>query len=68
MLDGVCKLLGVNQLKFWVNYANVPEIGEPMVCVIFAVRINEFWFTTVVDKVDLAKLQFNFGLGEVKSG
>ena len=61
-LDGACKLLGVNQLIFWVYYANIPEIGEPMVCVILAVRINEFGFTTVVDKADLAKLQFNFGL------
>ena len=68
MLDGAGKLLRVNQLIFWVNYANVPEIGEPMVHVILAVRINEFWFTTVVDKVDLAELQFDFGLREVKAG
>ena len=68
MLNGACKLLGVNQLIFWVNYANVPEVGELMVCVILAVGINEFRFTAVVDKADLAKLQFNFGLQEVKAG
>ena len=62
MLDGTCKLLRVNQLIFWVNYANVPEIGEPMVRVVLAVGITKFGFTTVVDKVDLAKLQFDFGL------
>ena len=62
MLDGACKLLWVNQLIFGVNYANIPEVGESMICVILAVRINKFRFTTVVDKVNLAKLQFNFGL------
>ena len=62
MLNGACKLLGVNQLIFWVNYADVPEVGEPMVCVIFALGINEFGFTAVVDKADLAKLQLDFGL------
>ena len=68
MSDGVCELLRVNQLIFWVNYANIPEVGEPMVRVILAVGLNEFWFTTVVDKANLAKLQFNFGLQEVKAG
>ena len=68
MLDGARKLLGVNQLKFWVNYANVPEVSEPMVRVILAVGINKFWFTTIVDKANLAKLQFNFGLQEAKLG
>ena len=68
MLDGACKLLRVNQLVLWVNYANVPEIGEPMVGVILAVGINKFRFTAVVDKVDLTKLQFDFGLREVKVG
>ena len=68
MLDGACKLLRVNQLILWVNYANIPEVGEPMVHVILAVGINEFGFTAVVDKADLATLQFDFGLQEVKSG
>ena len=39
-----------------------------MVRVILAVGVNEFGFTTVVDKADLAKLQFDFGLQEVKAG
>ena len=68
MLDGARELLRVNQLVLWVNYANISEVGEPMVHVILAVGINEFGFTAVVDKVDLAKLPFNFGLREVKSG
>ena len=33
-----------------------------MVCVILAVGIDKFGFTAVVDKVDFAKFQFNFGL------
>ena len=68
MLDGARELLRINQLIFWVNYANVPEVGEPMVGVVLAVRINKFGFTAVVDKADLAKLQFDFGLREVKAG
>ena len=68
VLNGACELLRINQLIFWVDYANIPEVGEPMVCVILAVRINEFGFTAVVNKVDLAKLQFDFGLREVKAG
>ena len=62
MLNGSCELLRINQLIFWVDYANIPEVGEPMVRVVLAVRINEFRFTAVVDKADLAKLQFDFSL------
>ena len=68
MLDGAGELLRVNQLIFWVDYANIPEVGELMVCIILAVGINEFRFTAVVDKANLAKLQFDFGLREVKAG
>ena len=62
------ELLGVNQLVFWVNYPDVPEVGEPMVRVILAVGVNKFRFTAVIDKANLTKLQFDFGLREVKVG